>query len=456
MNRDALRAELAAMGRLAAPVTAAQVGQVSMGFIDTVMVGQLGPTALAGVALGNTLFFFVLIVTTGVIQGVNPMVSQAVGRRDHAAVTRSVRQGLWLAVGLGVPAVALLWFAEPALHGMGQAPAAVAQATGYLHAIVWGLPAALGYQALRSFAEGLARPVPVTVITYGGVALNIAANYALMFGAGPLPALGLVGTGWATTLVFWFMFALLAGLTYAGRPFRMYPLWHRLRTPDLRMLRALVYVGGPMGVSRGIEAGLFTLTALMAGTLGTTALAAHQIALQTVAFVFMVPVGLSIAGSVRVGQAAGRGDAAGVRRAGWLAMALAGSAMGISAVVFWTWPAAIVRVYLAAEGTHTAAVAQAAAHLLGIAAFFQVVDGLQVAAHGALQGLKDTRVPMLIALCTYWGIGLSSGYVAGLQWGYGVYGLWWGLVVGLAAAAVALIARFRQQVHRLPAAATRT
>jgi MATE family multidrug resistance protein len=432
--------------RLAGPVVAAQLAQISMGFVDTVMVGRLGEEALAGVALGNTVFFFALIVCLGVIQAVGPMVSQAHGAGEREPIERSVRQGLWLGVVLTVPAVLILWNIAPVLRAVGQPASAVAAAQGYLHAIVGGFLPALWFMALRSFVEGLARPLPVTVITCLGVGLNVGANYVLMFGAGGLPALGLEGTGWASTIVLWFLFAMLALLVVRMRPFARYRIFRGLGTPDLAYFRALVRIGWPIGVSSGIEAGLFMLTALMVGVLGTTALAAHQIALQCAAFTFMVPLGVGIAGSVRVGQAVGRGRPDDARRAGYASMLLAGLFMTGAAVVFVAVPESIVRLYLDVGAPENADVAALAVTLLGIAALFQVFDGIQVAAMGALRGLKDTRGPMLIAFVTYWGIGLSTGYTLGIIWQWGAEGLWWGLVVGLATAALLLSIRFRRRV----------
>lgn len=436
--------------QLAGPVVAAQLAQISMGFVDTIMVGRLGEGALAGVALGNTVFFFFLIVCLGVVQAVGPMVSQAHGAGEHAAIERSVRQGLWLGVVLAVPAVVLLWNIAPVLHAAGQPDATVTAAQGYLRAILGGFLPALWFMALRSFVEGLARPLPVTIITLFGVALNVGANYVLMFGAWGLPALGLEGTGWASTLVFWFLFLALALFVIRIEPFTQYRVFHGLRTPDVATFREIVRIGWPIGVSSGIESGLFMLTALMVGVLGTTPLAAHQIALQCAAFTFMVPLGVGIAGSVRVGQAVGRNRPDDARRAGYASMLLAGAFMVGAALLFWTAPRAIVRLYLDPSAPGNADVMALAASLLGIAALFQVFDGVQVAAMGALRGLKDTRGPMVIAFITYWGIGLSTGYGLGIILQWGVEGMWWGLVVGLAAAALLLSLRFRRRVRRAP------
>ncbi len=433
--------------RLAGPVVAAQLGQISMGFVDTVMVGRLGADALAGVALGNTLFFFLLILCTGMIQAVGPMVSQAMGAGEPDIIERSARQGLWLGLILSVPVLVLLWNIEPLLHLLGQSEVAVEGATGYLRAILWGFLPACWFMALRNFVEGLARPLPVTIITIAAACLNVGANYALMFGAGPLPALGLVGTGWASTIVFWTMFGLLSTLVVTRAPFRDYTIFGKIRVPDPSILRELVDIGWPMGISRGVEAGLFMITALMVGTLGATALAAHQVAVQCAAFMFMVPMGIGIAGQVRVGHAAGRRQRAGVRRAGYAAITIATVFMTMSMVAFLTVPEWIVALYIDTSDAANDGVVRLAVQLLGIAAVFQVVDGLQVAAADALRGLKDTRGPMVIGLISYWAIGLSLGYTLGIPLGYGASGMWWGLVAGLAVAAVWLTARFHRQTR---------
>jgi MATE family multidrug resistance protein len=440
--------ELRATLRLAGPVVAAQLAHISMGFVDTVMVGRLGPEALAGVALGNTIFFFFAIIGMGMVRAVGPMVSQAVGAEAPVAVGRSVRQGLWLAAGLGLFILLVLSNVEPVLRWTGQREVAIDGATRYLDAIRWGILPFLGFAALRSFVEGLSRPLPVTLISFVGVAVNIGANELLMFGRWGLPALGLAGTGWASTIVFSFLFGALALFVHRTKPFAEHGVFTRIREPDPSYLRELVWVGAPMGASRGIESSLFMMTTVMMGVLGTTALAAHQIAIQCAAFAFMVPLGIGMAGTVRVGQAAGARDEAGARRAGVVAMGLATLFMMGTAVLFWTLPRPLVGLYLDLSAPGNAEVVALAVQLLGVAAVFQMFDGLQVAAHGALQGLKDTRVPMGIAVVTYWGIGLTTGYLWGVHGGGGPEALWWGLVVGLAAAAVLLLARFHRQVGR--------
>lgn len=437
--------------RLALPVVAAQLGQMSMGLVDTIMVGRLGKEALAGVALGNTVFFFFTVTSMGVVMAVGPMVSQAHGAGEHEPIERSVRQGFWLVAALTVPAVLILWNIGPLLVSIGQPATTVADAMGYIHAIVWGFFPFLGYMVLRGFVEGISRPLPVTVITLVGVMLNVASNYVLMFGKLGLPALGLVGTGWASAIVFWFLVVTLALFCRHERTLRTYEIFSTIGRPDPHYFRELFKIGWPIGVALGIESGLFMLTALMIGTIGTTALAAHQVALQCAAFTFTVPLGIGMAAAVRVGQAIGKGDPDGARRAGFVAIALAALFMSGAGVAFWTLPRSIIGLFLDLGSAENRVVVELAITLLGVAAVFQVFDGIQVSAAGALRGLKDTRRPMLIGFISYWLIGLTSAYAMGFILGWGALGLWYGLVLGLAAAAVLLTLRFgRMAGRRLP------
>jgi MATE family multidrug resistance protein len=433
--------EIRYLAVLAAPLVLAQMAQMSMGFVDTLMVGRLGQAELAGIALGSTVFFFVLTVFMGVVLAVGPMVAQAQGADDRAAVGRAVRQGLWLSLGLSVLAVALFWQASPLLAALGQERDTVARAAAYLKAMAWGFPAAIGFTVLRSFLEGIARPKAIMVIAFFGVGLNILANHALMFGRWGFPELGLVGTGYASAIVYWTMFAL--GVFYIQLRLSSWRLFATLRRPDPATMREIVAIGLPIGLTLGFETGLFSATALLMGLLGQVPLAAHQIAIQTAAFTFMIPLGMSIAISVRVGQAAGRRDLAAVRRSAAVGIALSLAVMVATALAFWLAPRPIVGLYLDLNDPANLEVAALAVTFLGFAAMFQLFDGLQVSALGALRGLKDTRWPMVITLFAYWFVGLGSGVVLAFGLELGGRGLWLGLVLGLAAAGVLLLARLR-------------
>ena len=427
---------------LAIPVVGSQLGMMSLGFVDTLMVGRLGAEALAGVALGNTLFFFLAIVSVGMVNAVAPMVSQAFGAGDHDAVERTVYQGFVVGFLLAVPFTLILWNLGPFLRAIGQNPETVALTEGYLRAILWGFLPFLWFAALRSFVEGISKPLPVTIITMLGLGINILANYALMYGKWGFPELGIVGTGWASTIVYWFLFGNLLAYSRWANPFREFRLFGKGRRFDWPYFKELVRIGWPMGISHGVEAGLFSVTALLVGLLGTASLAAHQIALQCAAYAFMVPMGIGIASSVRVGQETGRGQTDAARRAGFVGIGLAILFMMGAAILFWVIPRQIIGLYIDTSAMENQEVVGIAVVLLGVAAVFQVFDGAQVAAAGALRGLKDTRIPMIISVISYWVIGLSVGLLVGFTLGGGAVGLWWGLVVGLGVAAVLLSYRF--------------
>ncbi len=427
---------------LALPIVVTQLAHISLGFVDTVMVGRLGPEALAGVALGNTIFFNALIFCMGILMAVGPLVSQAFGAHDDEAIGRSVRQGLWMAASLGLVAFTVIYNGETVLRWLGQDEANVLSAGAYLRAISWGIFPFLGLVALRSFAEAVSRPKAVTAIVMSGVGVNIFLNWVLMFGKFGFPAMGLVGTGWASTGVYTFNFLLLAIWVLRTHDFKQYHIFSRLSRPDSHMFKELFRIGWPIGASMGIETSLFMLTVVMMGWIGTTQLAAHQVAIQCAAFTFMVPLGIGMASSVRVGQCIGRRDLEGARRAGFTGVALSVTFMSATAILFLTFPSQVVSLYLDLSEPANAAVIAMAVQLLFFAAAFQVVDGIQVAVMGALRGMKDTFQPMVLSVFSYWGVGLVSGYLLAFRAGMEERGLWIGLVVGLATAAVLLTVRF--------------
>ncbi|MBE2187262.1 MAG: MATE family efflux transporter [Rhodothermales bacterium] len=444
-----LRREIRATLTLAAPVVLAQLAQVSLGFVDTVMVGRLGPEALAGVALGASMFFTLGLFGLGVVLAVGPMAAQAVGAGKPDEAAHAARQGLWATALLGPAMMVLLVGVSFALGLTGQDPAVADLAGRYLRAIVWGLPAFYGFVAVRSFAEALGRPLVVTLVAVLGIGSNVFWNDALIHGRYGLPALGPVGVGYASAITTWTMFGLLTLVFVLVPSFRKIGLLRRDR-PDRAVLGALLRLGLPIGGSLFVEAGLFGATALLVGRLGSTALAAHQVALQMASITFMGALGIAIAGSVRVGHAAGAGDREGVRRAGWTSIGLSTGVMTVSALAFTLAPRPLIGLFLDVNAPANAAVVALATTLLTLAGVFQVFDGLQAGAGGALRGLKDTRAPMLIAVATYWGLGLTTGVWLAFGQGQGAAGLWKGLIVGLAAAGIALALRFWQRTKRLP------
>ncbi|HEX7005103.1 MAG TPA: MATE family efflux transporter [Trueperaceae bacterium] len=425
---------------LALPLALAQMVQAGMTFVDTVMVARLGSAALAGIALGATGYMLVTIFLQGTVFAVGPLVSQAFGGDRIEEAGRVARQGMWLALLLGLPALALLLNAERLLLAIGQEPAAAELAASYLSTASWGIIPALLLVALRAFFEGTGDTRPILYLMIVGLAANALLDELLMFGRLGLPELGVAGTGLATSFVHLLMF-LLAALLVVRRHAR-FEVFARPWQPDRSLLTELWRLGMPIGLTVGFEAGLFAATALLMGLVGQVELAAHQIAIQIATMTFMLAVGLSVATSVRVGQALGRGDPDGARLAGRVGISLAAATMTLNALLFWLAPELVIGIFLDTNAPENALVVRFAITFLAVAATFQIFDGIQVSAAGALRGYKDTTVPMVISLVSYWCVGISSGAYLAFGLGWGGRGLWIGLVLGLMTAALLLLARF--------------
>ncbi|MDZ8140591.1 MAG: MATE family efflux transporter [Nostoc sp. DedQUE04] len=432
---------------LAVPLAAAQVAQSATGFVDTVMMGWLGSQTIASGGLGTVIFTFSLLIFSGIVSAVSPLAAQAYGAGNKEKVGTIVRLGLGISLVLGIPITLLLYNGGALLLLLGQDANTVALTEIYLRAIALGFIPGLGFAVLKSFLSALLQPQLIIVTVVLGTLFNITANYVLMFGKLGFPALGLAGIGWASTLSLWSMFITLAVYIYNQPRFAVYsifrpssqeafPLEHR------RIVGEIFQIGLPIGGLIAVEGGLFTVVTLLIGQLGTNALAAHQIALQTISMSFQMAVGISLATTVRVGQLAGQNDLVGTRLAGYVGIAIAALAMGVVALAFWLVPKSIISLYIDINNQNNADVVALAVKLLAVAAIFQIVDGVQVTAAGALRGLKDTRIPMLIGFFAYWCVGLFTGYTFGISLGSGAIGLWWGLAIGLASAAIILTWRF--------------
>ncbi len=431
--------------RLATPLMLSQLAAVAIGTTDIVMMGWLGPEKLAAGALGVNFYFPIYLFGVGLVNAVTPMTAQALGARRFRAVRRTLRQGLWIVLAYTLPISLLIWEARPVLIGFGQTEANALLAEGYLRAAVWGLGPSLGVVTLRCFLSAHSRPRSVLVVTLLGVGVNALGNYALMFGHFGFPALGLVGAGISSALVNVFMFLALLGFVARDRRLGRYAPLTRFWRADWPRFREMLRIGAPIGLTIMSESGMFSAAAFLMGVLGTTQLAAHAIALQCAAVAFMVPLGISQAATVRVGLAVGAGDRAGVGRAGWAALALGACFAVLGALVFWLLPRPLVDLFLDLGAPEHLPVVELAVSLLGIVALFQVFDGAQIIAGGALRGLKDTRVPMILATLGYWPIGFGSGALLGFAFGFGGLGVWAGLALGLMVVAVLAIWRFHRR-----------
>lgn len=427
---------------LALPLAAAQLAQSATGFVDTVMMGMLGSEIIAAGGLGATVFVSLLLVSTAIVSAVSPLVAEAFGAGRKDSVQAVVRQGLWLALLLGIPGTLLLWNMAPILQALGQEPSVTVLTQTYLRAIAWGLVPGLLLGVLRSFVSALSQTRPVMIIVVLGTALNVVGNYILMFGKFGFPELGLAGIGYASAFSFWGMLVALIAFIVTNPIFQPYQVFHRLVQWEPFIFSSLLKIGIPIGVLAMVETGLFTITTFLVGQLGTVALAAHQVAIQTAAITFTVPLGISLATTVQVGQRLGQRDFRGARMSGFVGIGLSMAFMMVMAIAIWTMPTTIIGMYLDIYEVSNTPVVMQAEGLLAVAAMFQLVDGIQVAATGALRGLQDTRIPMVVGILSYWGIGLSSGYWLGFHQNMGSVGLWWGLAIGLAGAALFLTWRF--------------
>ncbi len=439
---------------LAGPLILTNLAQISFRTTDTVMMGRLGAAELAGGALGINFYFPLYLFGLGVAMAVAPMAAQALGARQYKAARRSVRQGLWVVTAIGLLCGLLIWNAAPFLRAFGQAEANVTLAEAYLRAAVWGIVPSFWLLVLRSFAIALTRPRPVLVIAIVGAGLHVLIEYALMFGHFGLPALGVVGAGVSNSLVQWFMFLAMVGYILYDRRYRRFALLVRLWRPDWPRFFEVLRVGLPIGFTILAESGLFATAVYLMGALGTAQLAAHAIALQCIALAFMVPLGIAQAATVRVGRAQGAGDSAAVGRAGWVAIALGAAISLVPAAVFWFLPRLLIELFLDPLAPGSLPVIAFAVTFLAIGAVFQLFDGIQVVAANALRGLKDTRVPMWIAIFSYWPVGLGAALLLGFSLGGGGEGIWLGLALGLVVAAVLLVWRFhrRERFAPIPAA----
>lgn len=440
--RSKFFSEVGACLALAMPLAGAQIAQSATAFVDTIMMGLLGSQILAAGGLGAATFNALLITTTGIVSAVSPLAAEAYGAGKTTVVERVARQGLWLAIGLAIPVTLALWHAGPVLLRLGQPPEVVRLAETYLQAIAWGILPALGFAVLRSVVAALSQPRWVMLTVIFGTFLNVVGNYVLMFGKLGFPALGLAGIGWASSFSLWSMFGVLALCIVRHSQLKRYRIFQQLFQFDWKIFHELVQTGWPIGGLVAVEVGLFTVTTFLMGQLGTVPLAAHHIALQTAALTFNVPLGVAYATTVRVGQLMGQGEPKNAKLAGYTGIAIAALFMSVMALLFWTLPMRIVSLYLDVDNPANATVVELAIALLGVAAVFQIVDGVQVVAAGALRGLKDTRMPMLIGILAYWCIGLTTGYGLGMKLGFGGVGFWWGLAIGLAVAAIILTWRF--------------
>ena len=429
-------AELRALLRLAGPVVASQFASNALALIATAVIGRLGARELAAAAYAGASYYLIFMLVVGVMLSVAPRVAQAHGAGDAAGVARALRGGLRLAALLTALVLPLMWALSFVLPDF--APAGVDRelVAAYLRVYALGMLPNLAFIALRGTLEGTGKPAAVTLVALAGVGWALLAAPALAFGWGPLPRLGLSGAAGASASAAWLMAALL------------WPLAHRRAAyagetgPLGAEVRTLFRLGWPIGLTLGAEGGMFSVTTLLIARFGPEVLAAQNVTMQAITALFMVPLGIASATGVRVGHEAGAGRIPQARRAGLVGMGLSAAVMLTFAAIELLTPRTVFSVFVNVNDPANAELLAIAGGFLGIAALFQLMDGLQVTANGALRGLQDTRAPLLVSLVAYWLIGLGLGSWLAFGAGLGARGLWFGLTAGLTFAGLALVGRF--------------
>lgn len=422
---------------LAYPVCLSQLGHIMVGVVDTAMVGFIGTNEQAAVSLANSLYTIILVFGIGVSIGVTPMIAISDSQKDLSQSSILLINSLVLNIFVGISLFILLYFISPVLHILGQPSNVVELAIPFLNVIMLSMVPLSIFLTFKQFTEGLSYTRFAMIITVSANLLNIALNYILIFGKLGFSPMGLMGSCWASFISRMMMAVSMFLYVYLGKSFKTYWNFFSLKEISFKEIRKILTIGIPVALQRIFEVGIFSISALMIGWIGAKELAAHQIALSVAAMTYMVASGLEAAAMVRVGNYFGLANTSALRKAGYSAFVMVIIFMLFCAILFIFGKNLIPTFF-----TFDEEVIFIASTLLIIAAFFQLSDGLQVVALGALRGMKDVRVPTFITLAAYWAIGLPSGYILAFIFGLGARGVWYGFVIGLSAAAVFLFLRF--------------
>ena len=426
---------------LAFPVVMAELGWMTMGLVDTLMVGRLSPEAIGAVGIGTSLFMGVCIFGMGLLLGLDTLVSHAFGASRVDDCHRWLLHGVALSLLLSAPITGIVLALSAALGGWGLHPDVLRLTQPYLDVLAWSIPPLLLYASFRRYLQGMGVVRPVMIALVLANILNVFVNWLLIFGRLGAPAMGVRGSAWATVCARVVMAGVLLGVILYREHGRRPGLFETSLRIEPSRMRQLLALGLPAAGQVTLEVGVFAAATALAGRLAPASLAAHQIAINLAAFTFMVPLGVASAGAVRVGQAVGRRDPAGAARSGWTAILFGALFMSSAAAAFLIVPRTLISAF-----TSDATVVAIGVSLLFVGAVFQLFDGLQGVATGVLRGLGDTRSPMLWNLAGHWFIGLPLGYTLCFGAGFGVIGLWWGLSVGLIICGIALITVWSRRV----------
>ncbi|MGO4998981.1 MATE family efflux transporter [Oceanisphaera sp. W20_SRM_FM3] len=434
--------EIPRLLRLCGPILVAQMAQTMMSFVDTLMAGQVSATDLAAVAVATSFWLPLVLLVQGVIMALTPIISQLNGARRTSEVAGAVHQGFWLTILVTLPAMLALYYSPLALHWMNVEPELAHKTAGYLHAILWGMPAYALYQVLRNFSEGLSHTLPTMVIGFIGLAVNVPANYILIHGHFGFPALGGVGCGYASALVFWVMLFGMIFYTRRSAVLKKFSIFSPITPPNWSQISRLFKLGFPIAMAIFCEVTLFTVVALLLAPFGAEIVAGHQIAINFSSLIFMIPLSLGMAMTIRVGHSLGENQAEQAKR-----ISMVGIALGCLIALCCALATVVGRYWIGGLYTDNAKVLELAASLLLLASFYQISDSAQVIAAAALRGYKDTQIIFYITLVAFWLFGLPIGMVLGLtDWlmpAMGPHGFWIGFLVGLTIAASALLWRLK-------------
>jgi MATE family multidrug resistance protein len=434
---------------LAIPLTGAQLAQALTGFFDTLMMGRLGASTLAAGGLASITLMTLIGIAGGVVMVVTPLVAEAYGANQKNRIALITSQGFWLVLLLTMPIAVIVAKVDSLLLQQGQDLVAVTLANTYLDIMVWACFPALGFMLLRGVISGLSHVRPIMVIVAAGTLFNVTGNYILAFGKLGFPRLGIAGLAIASVITFWGMFFALVIYLIRHPQLKTYQLFSRLNQFQPAIIWKLIKLGTPVGIFIALESGLFAIITYLMGALGTEALAAHQIVLQTIVILFMIPLGISYAAMVRVGQWFGEKDLKGIQRAGYLSIAVGLVFNILVAIAIIFFPQSIIGLYLDLNDPANISVIKMASPLLTIGVIALILDGMQKIVYGVLQGLQDPEIPLLLSIPAFWGIGLTTGYILGFERGMGGIGLWLGQSIGLAIAAILFLGRFVAVVNKL-------
>jgi MATE family multidrug resistance protein len=437
-----IQAEAREFLKLALPLAGAQVAQAATGFVDTVMMGWLGQDVLAAGGLATMIFMAFMMTGVGLISGVSPLVAEAYGAGQTKRIGQLLRHGLWISLLLSVPGMQMITHLDGLMRQFGQAETTVILSDQYLSVMAWGLFPAIAFATLRGCIVALSEARPVMFIVVIATLFNIIGNYVLGFGQFGFPNLGISGLAVASIGAHWIMFISLLVYMLWHKPLQPYSLFHALHHLKPKILQQLLWVGGPIGVAAVLEYGLYTTVSFFMGALGTPVLAAHQVVSQTVLVLFMVPLAMSYAATVRVGQWFGQRNWKQIQQAALVSIGLAVTFMFFMGIALFTHPRQVVGLYLDLSNPANADAIGMSITLMKLAACGLVLDGLQRTANGVLQGLQDTRIPVLLGMIAYWGIGLTMSYLLGFYAPWSGVGVWLGTYIGLAAASIAYLWRF--------------